>query len=72
MAAAYLECSLDATHRFETDRLWSTCTRDGAPLLVRYAPFVLERATAAARPFSMWRYREALPVERRRGTDITG
>lgn len=63
MAAAYLECSLDATHRFETDRLWSTCTRDGAPLLVRYAPFVLERATAAARPFSMWRYREALPLE---------
>jgi threonine synthase len=57
-----LECSLDATHRFEPETLASTCPHDGAPLLVRYPPFDLPRAAVAARPFDMWRYREALPL----------
>jgi threonine synthase len=62
MLPTYLECSLDAAHRFEPDRLCTTCTHDGAPLLVRYPPFHLDRATVAERPFTMWRYREALPI----------
>ena len=63
MPVSVLECSLEGTHRFEPDRLWTTCTHDGAPLLVRYENVALDRATAATRPFSMWRYREALPLE---------
>jgi threonine synthase len=57
-----LECSLDAAHRFDPAELHSTCPHDGAPLLVRYPPLRLERDRVAARPFTMWRYREALPV----------
>jgi len=57
-----LECSLDSAHHYEPDRLASTCSRDGAPLLVRYSTVAIERATVARRPFSMWRYREMLPV----------
>jgi threonine synthase len=62
MLPSFLECSLDATHRFESERLASTCSHDGAPLLVRYASATIERATVAARPFTMWRYREMLPI----------
>jgi threonine synthase len=59
----HLECSLDASHRFEAERLASLCPHDAAPLLVRYARIVLDRAALAARPHDMWRYRDALPVE---------
>ncbi|GAC1490681.1 MAG: threonine synthase [Vulcanimicrobiaceae bacterium] len=35
----------------------------GAPLLVRYAPIAIDRASLASRVRSMWRYREALPID---------
>jgi threonine synthase len=57
-----LECSLDATHRFEPDRLCTVCDIDGAPLLARYPAMTMTRSAVATRPFSMWRYREALPA----------
>jgi threonine synthase len=62
MLPAHLECSLDATHRFDAGRLASICPQDGAPLLVRYPAPALDRARVAARPFTMWRYREMLPI----------
>ena len=62
MLPSFLECSLDAAHRVEPEQLASTCPHDGAPLLVRYPPFALSREAVAARPFTMWRYLEALPV----------
>ena len=62
MLPSFLECSLDAAHRIEPETLATTCPHDGAPLLVRYPPLVLAREAVAARPFTMWRYREALPI----------
>src|ERR1700693_5193760 len=62
MLPSFLECSLDAAHRFEADRLAATCTHDGAPLLVRYPPTKMPREKLAGRPFTMWRYREILPI----------
>ncbi|MBC5809595.1 MAG: threonine synthase [Candidatus Eremiobacteraeota bacterium] len=63
MLPTYLECSLDAAHHVEPECLATVCPHDGAPLLVRYPPITLDRATIAARPYTMWRYREALPVD---------
>lgn len=63
MLPRFLECSLDAAHRIEPESLAATCPHDGAPLLVRYPPIALPREAVAARPFTMWRYREALPVD---------
>ena len=57
-----LECSQDARHRSDAEALSTVCPHDGAPLLVRYAVARLERAALAARPWTMWRYREMLPV----------
>jgi threonine synthase len=62
MLPSFLECSLEPTHRFESERLASTCTHDGAPLLVRYESNTIDRAAVDARPFTMWRYREMLPI----------
>jgi len=59
----HLACSRDAAHRFDARRLATTCPHDGAPLLVRYPPFTLDRAIVRARPPTMWRYREALPLD---------
>jgi threonine synthase len=59
---SHLECSRDAAHRFASDELQSVCSHDGAPLLVRYAPVVLSRETVVSRPWTMWRYREMLPI----------
>jgi len=58
----HLACSLDASHRFDAERLATICPHDGAPLLVRYGRIVLQRAAVAARANDMWRYREALPI----------
>jgi threonine synthase len=58
-----LVCSLDARHRFEPERLSATCPGDGAPLLVEYPHRSLDRAAVARGPWSMWRYREMLPVD---------
>ncbi len=63
MLPSFLECSLDAAHRLEPEQLATTCPHDGAPLLVRYPPISLSHAAVAARPYTMWRYREALPVD---------
>ena len=57
-----LVCSLDAGHRLNADALQTTCAHDGAPLLVTYPPLHIDRAAVASRPWSMWRYREALPI----------
>ncbi|MBV8372921.1 MAG: threonine synthase [Candidatus Eremiobacteraeota bacterium] len=62
MAASELECSLEPAHRFDCDRLQTVCPADGAPLLVRYDAMVMPRDAVASRPWTMWRYRELLPI----------
>lgn len=62
MLPAYLECSRDAAHRVPAEALQSVCPHEGAPLLVRYAATPLSREAVTARPWTMWRYREMLPV----------
>ncbi len=62
MTPSYLECSRDATHRSSADQLAGVCPEDGAPLLVRYSVARFTREMAAARPWTMWRYREMLPI----------
>ncbi|HEY3674471.1 MAG TPA: threonine synthase [Candidatus Tumulicola sp.] len=57
-----LECSRDRSHTYSPATLASTCTVDGAPLLVRYPKTDLRREVVAARPWTMWRYREMLPI----------
>ncbi len=61
MLPAYLECSLDLTHRCSPNSLASLCPRDAAPLLARYNDVSLPRPIAT-RPWTMWRYRELLPI----------
>jgi len=62
----HLECSLTG-ERYEPDRLHNV-SRAGKPLIVRYdLPAVkraLPRDALKERPWSMWRYRELLPVRR--------
>jgi threonine synthase len=66
----HLECSLTG-ERYPADTL-QTVSRAGRPLLVRYdlagAGQALSRDALAARPRTLWRYRELLPV--RRAEDI--
>ena len=61
---SHLECSMTG-EREEAGRLHGL-SRAGRPLLVRYdlaaARQELTKATLAARPADMWRYREILPV----------
>jgi threonine synthase len=59
----HLACSLDDSHRFDAERPATTCPHDGAPLLVRYPRIAFDRKALAARTPSMWRYREALPLD---------
>jgi len=59
----HLACSLDDSHRYDAERPATTCPLDEAPLLVRYARMDLSRTALAARAPSMWRYREALPLD---------
>jgi len=62
-----LECAACGL-RHEAGRLHNLCTKCGKPLLVRYdlerAGRTLTREALQARPATMWRYREVLPVER--------
>jgi threonine synthase len=62
----HLECSLTG-ERYEADRLQGL-SRAGRPLLVRYdldgVRRALSREALAARPQTLWRYRELLPVRR--------
>ncbi len=57
-----LECSRDGAHRYSPQSLATVCLHDGAPLLVRYSGADLQRDAVAARPWTMWRYREMLPI----------
>lgn len=62
----HLECGLTGEH-YSADTL-QTLSRDGRPLLVRYdldgVRAALPRDALAARPQTLWRYRELLPVRR--------
>jgi threonine synthase len=62
----HLECSLTGD-RYPSDSL-QTLSRAGRPLLVRYdldgVRQALSREALTARPQSLWRYREMLPVRR--------
>jgi threonine synthase len=64
--ATHLECSLNGD-RYPADTV-QTVSRAGRPLLVRYdldgVRRALPRAALMARPQSLWRYRELLPVRR--------
>jgi threonine synthase len=62
MLPDYLECSIDSAHRCSPQSLATVCPHDGAPVLVRYRTTVLRRDAVAARPWTMWRYREMLPI----------
>jgi threonine synthase len=62
VAASHLECSIDRTHRFSPDRLNTVCEHEGAPLLVRYSTRALPREALRTREWTMWRYRELLPL----------
>ena len=62
MPPDYLECSRDAAHHCSPQRLATLCPHDGAPLLVRYKDQKLARDDVIARPWTMWRYREMLPI----------
>lgn len=62
---SYLECSY--CHKtFDSDQIWNLCPSCGKPLLCRYyldiAAEAFDRNRLAARPPSLWRYREFLPV----------
>jgi threonine synthase len=63
---SHLECSLTG-ERYPADTL-QTLSKAGRPLLVRYdldgIRRALPRAALAARPQTLWRYRELLPVRR--------
>src|SRR5512146_1630646 len=62
----HLECGLTG-ERYEADRLHGL-SRAGKPLLVRYdldgVRRAMPREALAARPQTLWRYRELLPVRR--------
>jgi threonine synthase len=57
-----LECSRDGRHRRSAQTLESVCPNDGAPLLVRYPIASFSLDVMVARPWTMWRYREMLPI----------
>ena len=63
MRPAYLECSRDATHRISPKSLANTCPHDEAPLLVRYPDVAMLPASVKDRAWTMWRYREMLPID---------
>jgi threonine synthase len=62
---SHLECALCGLS-LEADRLWNLCPECGKPLLARYDLDAARRAVTveaiAARPPTLWRYRELLPV----------
>ncbi len=67
MHVTHLECS-SCGKTYEPHRLSNVCSQCSKPLLVRYdlkkVASRLKRDRLASREASLWRYREALPVER--------
>ena len=65
--ATHLECARCGREYAEIGTLMQTCREDGGPLLVRYdlrrVRAALRRDDLHARPATLWRYRELLPVE---------
>jgi threonine synthase len=59
---AHLACTRCGS-QFERDRRVNLCTRCGGPLFPRYHPRPIDRSTAPARPRSIWRWHEMMPVE---------
>ncbi len=63
----HLECSA-CGERYDADTPHNLCAVDGKPLLARYDLQTLDgqswRASLAARPWSLWRYLELLPLRR--------
>jgi len=63
----HLECSACGA-RYDADAPQNLCAVDGKPLLARYDLLQLDghawRDGLAARPWSLWRYRELLPLRR--------
>ncbi|MBV8066673.1 MAG: hypothetical protein JO113_01765, partial [Candidatus Eremiobacteraeota bacterium] len=68
MIPSHLECSRDASHRVALRHaqgdttLATVCPNDGAPWLVRYDGARLSRESVRDRAWTMWRYREMLPI----------
>ena len=67
MNVTHLECAL-CSKRHEANTLQNLCTDCGKPLLVRYdlgkvAKTLTPETLAASGEFTLWRYREVLPVE---------
>jgi threonine synthase len=64
--ATHLECAR-CSQFFEVNTLQQVCPKDGGPLLVRYdlrrVHDAVEPDDMRARPQTLWRYRELLPVE---------
>ncbi|MDQ2913540.1 MAG: threonine synthase [Chloroflexota bacterium] len=61
----HLECSR-CQEDFPVDQIQQVCKADGGPLLVRYdlvrARDAMRREILAERPWTLWRYRELLPM----------
>ena len=62
MLPSHLECSVEPAHRFSADTLATYCLDHNAPLFVRYPQNRLERARLAGMSWTMWRYREMMPI----------
>ncbi|MGH9366513.1 MAG: threonine synthase [Thermoanaerobaculia bacterium] len=56
-------CCTRCGSQFERDGRRNLCGNCGGPLFARYHPRPLDRATAAARPRTIWRWHEMMPVE---------
>jgi len=63
MLPSYLECSRDPAHRYSAAELATVCPHEGAPLLVRYEEELMPVGLCAQREWTMWRYREMLPID---------
>ena len=59
---SHLECSRDPNHRTQAQELATVCPHEGAPLLARYEAERMPRERVATRAWTMWRYREMLPI----------
>jgi threonine synthase len=59
---AHLWCTRCGS-QFDRDRRLSLCEKCGGPLFARYHPRPLDRSSGAARPRTIWRWHEMMPVE---------